>query len=175
MGRRSSWSGGDQVRQYICALLETNEVYTQLIGFFSIRNLRQRLYKESYEFVKQQRIDCLMQGAWFPITARGNTLAGSSSAPGSTSDLSASSNAINNNNPALMHPGVLIGGTSGHAMTIATSGGTIHTGYRWRYFKLSPSKKQLHYGEFTERVSSQIKSYEKLTEKSEILFRCPSI
>jgi hypothetical protein len=34
MGRRSSWSGGDQVRHYIYALLETNEVYTQLIGFF---------------------------------------------------------------------------------------------------------------------------------------------
>jgi engulfment/cell motility protein 1 len=110
-----------------------------------------------------------MQGAWFPITARGNTLAGSSSAPGSTSDLSASNNAINNSNPALMNPGVLIGGSSGHAMTIAVSGGTIHTGYRWRYFKLSPSKKQLHYGDFTERVSSQIKSYEKLTEKSKIL------
>lgn len=148
---------------------------TRNSSVFSIRNLRQRLYKESYEFVKQQRIDCLMQGAWFPITARGNTLAGSSSAPGSTSDLGTSNNAINNNNPALMNPGVLIGGSSGHAMTIATSGGTIHTGYRWRYFKLSPSKKQLHYGEFTERVSSQIKSYEKLTEKSKILFHCPSI
>ena len=29
------------------------------------RNLRAKLYKESYEFVRQQRIQCLMQGAWF--------------------------------------------------------------------------------------------------------------
>ncbi|KAJ7066643.1 ELMO/CED-12 family-domain-containing protein [Mycena amicta] len=28
-------------------------------------NLRAKLYKESYEFVRQQRIQCLMQGAWF--------------------------------------------------------------------------------------------------------------
>lgn len=29
------------------------------------RNLRNKLYKESYEFVRQQRIQCLLQGAWF--------------------------------------------------------------------------------------------------------------
>lgn len=28
-------------------------------------NLREKLYKESYQFVRQQRIQCLMQGAWF--------------------------------------------------------------------------------------------------------------
>jgi engulfment/cell motility protein 1 len=27
--------------------------------------LRAKLYKESFEFVRQQRIQCLMQGAWF--------------------------------------------------------------------------------------------------------------
>ncbi|KAH7101549.1 ELMO/CED-12 family-domain-containing protein [Auriculariales sp. MPI-PUGE-AT-0066] len=30
-----------------------------------VRNLREKLYKESYQFVKQQRIQCLVQGAWF--------------------------------------------------------------------------------------------------------------
>lgn len=29
------------------------------------RNLRAKLYKESYEFVRQQRVQCLLQGAWF--------------------------------------------------------------------------------------------------------------
>lgn len=29
------------------------------------RNLRAKLYKESYEFIRQQRIQCLLQGAWF--------------------------------------------------------------------------------------------------------------
>ena len=40
---------------------------------YSSRNLRKKIYKESYEFVKQQRIQCLLQGAWFvnaiPVTA----------------------------------------------------------------------------------------------------------
>ena len=31
----------------------------------NLRNLRATLYKESYEFVRQQRIQCLLQGAWF--------------------------------------------------------------------------------------------------------------
>lgn len=31
----------------------------------SFRNLRAKLYKESFEFVRQQRIQCLLQGAWF--------------------------------------------------------------------------------------------------------------
>jgi engulfment/cell motility protein 1 len=38
-----------------------------------VRNLRAKLYKESKEFVRQQRIHCLLQGAWFlnavPISA----------------------------------------------------------------------------------------------------------
>ena len=29
------------------------------------RNLRAKLYKESYEFVRRQRIQCLLQGPWF--------------------------------------------------------------------------------------------------------------
>lgn len=28
-------------------------------------NLRAKLYKESFEFVRQQRIHCLLEGAWF--------------------------------------------------------------------------------------------------------------
>lgn len=38
-----------------------------------VRNLRAKLYKESKEFVRQQRIHCLLQGSWFlnavPISA----------------------------------------------------------------------------------------------------------
>ena len=31
----------------------------------SYSNLRAKLYKESFEFVRQQRIHCLLEGAWF--------------------------------------------------------------------------------------------------------------
>ncbi|EJD43836.1 hypothetical protein AURDEDRAFT_104563 [Auricularia subglabra TFB-10046 SS5] len=40
-----------------------------------VRNMREKLFKESYQFVRQQRIQCLMQGAWFingiPLNAPG--------------------------------------------------------------------------------------------------------
>lgn len=35
-------------------------------------NLRAKIFKESYEFVRQQRIQCLLQGAWFVIALPGN-------------------------------------------------------------------------------------------------------
>ncbi|KAI8853219.1 hypothetical protein BC829DRAFT_414020 [Chytridium lagenaria] len=38
-----------------------------LMSRIPVKNLRERLYKESYEFIKQQRIDCLVAGAWFPV------------------------------------------------------------------------------------------------------------
>ena len=36
----------------------------------SNRSLRARLYKESFEFVRQQRKNCLMNGAWFLASAK---------------------------------------------------------------------------------------------------------
>ncbi|KAI9356310.1 ELMO/CED-12 family-domain-containing protein [Zopfochytrium polystomum] len=43
------------------------EVEDILMSRLPVRNLRERLYRNSYEFVRQQRIDCLMNGAWFPV------------------------------------------------------------------------------------------------------------
>jgi len=41
------------------------EIEDDLLNKIPVRNLRAKLFKESYEFVKQQRIYCMMQGAWF--------------------------------------------------------------------------------------------------------------
>ncbi|KAJ3190735.1 hypothetical protein HK101_008431, partial [Irineochytrium annulatum] len=62
-----------------------------------VRSLRERLYKDSYEFVKQQRIDCLVAGAWFPVIRE-----------------------------------------KGRVKNL------------FRYYRLGPNKKFLHFGEFTE-------------------------
>ncbi|KAF7770389.1 hypothetical protein Agabi119p4_6363 [Agaricus bisporus var. burnettii] len=43
------------------------ELEDDLLNKVPVRNLRAKLYKESYEFVRQQRIQCLLQGAWFVI------------------------------------------------------------------------------------------------------------
>ncbi|KAH9479433.1 Engulfment and cell motility protein 1 [Psilocybe cubensis] len=41
------------------------ELEDDLLSKIPVRNLRAKLYKESFEFVRQQRIQCLLQGAWF--------------------------------------------------------------------------------------------------------------
>ncbi|TFL05385.1 ELMO/CED-12 family-domain-containing protein [Pterulicium gracile] len=41
------------------------EMDDDLLSKLPIRNLREKLYKESFEFVRQQRVHCLLQGAWF--------------------------------------------------------------------------------------------------------------
>ncbi|KAK0555177.1 hypothetical protein OC846_001057 [Tilletia horrida] len=92
----------------------------------SIRNLRGILYRESYEFVRQQRIHCLLEGAWFrniPI-ARSNASGG----PGSL-------NSVNSMNPGRRT-------ALGHNNT---------TGRAWRFYRLSPNRKYLHYCEASER------------------------
>lgn len=43
------------------------ELEDDLLNKVPVRNLRAKLYKESYEFVRQQRIQCLLQGAWFAM------------------------------------------------------------------------------------------------------------
>ncbi|KAF9269164.1 hypothetical protein L218DRAFT_953712 [Marasmius fiardii PR-910] len=41
------------------------ELEDDLLNKVPVRNLRAKIYKESYEFVRQQRLQCLLQGAWF--------------------------------------------------------------------------------------------------------------
>ncbi|RKO86175.1 ELMO/CED-12 family-domain-containing protein, partial [Blyttiomyces helicus] len=47
--------------------LKELEVEDDLMDSSVVRSLRERLYKESHDFIKQQRIQCLMAGAWFPV------------------------------------------------------------------------------------------------------------
>ncbi|KAK4051977.1 hypothetical protein OIO90_004507 [Microbotryomycetes sp. JL221] len=42
----------------------------ELMNKPSVKALRGRLYLESYEFVRNQRIQCILDGAWFPVTAQ---------------------------------------------------------------------------------------------------------
>lgn len=80
-----------------------------------IRNLRGRLYTESYEFVKQQRIKCLLMGDWFPILAHHSTLS-----PQSNNQQNFGRRAMPNK--------------------------------KWRFYRLSPNTKFLHYNDFVDKV-----------------------
>ncbi|EPQ28461.1 uncharacterized protein PFL1_03764 [Pseudozyma flocculosa PF-1] len=105
----------------------------------SIRNLRGRLYRESYEFVRQQRIHCLLEGAWFR-----NPAAGGGRYPGA----SAGGGAQRRDTIQGMPGGRLQGAGGGMAAASGGSGG----GKTWRFYRLSPNKKHLHYCEAMERI-----------------------
>ncbi|KAN0062511.1 hypothetical protein ACQY0O_005042 [Thecaphora frezii] len=101
----------------------------------SIRNLRGRLYRESYEFVRQQRIHCLLEGAWFRNPSAGSgRLNGAAGAAGSPSGSGSHRRST------------LYLSQGGSAAGAATGGGKP-----WRFYRLSPNKKFLHYCEALER------------------------
>ncbi|GAA5950878.1 hypothetical protein JCM21900_000360 [Sporobolomyces salmonicolor] len=47
------------------------EIEDDVLSKAPVRNLRGRLYLESYEFVRSQRISCLHEGAWFLVPSSG--------------------------------------------------------------------------------------------------------
>ncbi|KAI8060851.1 ELMO/CED-12 family-domain-containing protein [Gongronella butleri] len=113
-----------------------------LLGRDAIKHLRARLNKQSYEFIKKQRIQCLVRGAWFPAPSSSLTRSGSMAMP--------------NSNISMQE---LIGGTSS-----SSSSGVK----RWRYYKLSPSKKALLFGDFAEVHTAVIDDYDALPNKIEL-------
>ncbi|KAI9323194.1 ELMO/CED-12 family-domain-containing protein [Dichotomocladium elegans] len=124
-----------------------------LLGREAIRNLRSRLNKQSYEFIRRQRINCLLQGAWFPCpqsTMRIVTLA--TGIPNTMSGNGQSSN-----------------GPLANPLNTNNSSGSVNTARkRWRYYKLSPSKKILQFGDFADKNPVVIKSYECLPNKVDL-------
>ncbi|CBQ68916.1 related to engulfment and cell motility gene 1 protein [Sporisorium reilianum SRZ2] len=98
----------------------------------SMRNLRGRIYRESYEFVRQQRIQCLLEGAWFRnvATPAAATLGKQSKQRrGSTSTVD----------------------TAVPASRPTGNGAASGTPKPWRFYRLAPNKKLLYYCDSSER------------------------
>lgn len=110
--------------------LEVDEDYNSKA---SIRNLRGRIYRESYEFVRQQRIQCLLEGAWFrnvvASSAVGAGAMGAKQRRGSTSTVE----------------------TTNTAMPTISNGATAPT-KPWRFYRLAPNKKFLYFCDSSDRV-----------------------
>ncbi|KAI9494126.1 ELMO/CED-12 family-domain-containing protein [Zychaea mexicana] len=115
-----------------------------LLGREAIRNLRNRLNKQSFDFIKRQRINCLLQGAWFPCPQSNQRIV--AMATGNSLSTSTSTSGAAGNN------------------TLMTSS----VGKRWRYYKLSPSKKVLLYGDFAEKYPLVMRSCDKLPNKVDL-------
>ncbi|KAI8381039.1 ELMO/CED-12 family-domain-containing protein [Radiomyces spectabilis] len=129
-----------------------------LLGREAIRNLRARLNKQSYEFIKKQRISCLLEGAWFPTPISSQRTIAASSSSGNTT-------------PA--HPHSVSGTGAVSTLGIMTpnigqSSSISSSHRRWRYYKLSPSKKALQYGDFSEKIANVINSYDQLPHKIDL-------
>lgn len=128
------------------------------------RNLRGRLNRQSYDFVKRQRISCLLQGAWFPCPQNNQrmvaafTNGSTSTGVGSVNGISGATGNNNSSNSSTNAPGSSTG----------VSNSSLSVPRRWRYYKLSPSKKTLQYGDFNEKFPPVIKSFDKLTNKVDL-------
>ncbi|KAG2200960.1 hypothetical protein INT46_010343 [Mucor plumbeus] len=125
-----------------------------LSGRDAITNLRTRLSKQSYEFLKKQRISCLLEGAWFPCPLSNQRMSVIPSSSGINSNLSNPSTNTNNN--------------SSLGLSNTTMSNNANTGKRWRYYKLSRSKRSIMYGDFSEKIAPVLKSYEKLPNRIDL-------
>ncbi|GAN03233.1 elmo ced-12 family protein [Mucor ambiguus] len=126
-----------------------------LSGRDAITNLRARLSKQSYEFLKKQRISCLLEGAWFPC-------------PLSNQRMSVIASNSNSNGTLLSHPATNTSTGSSLGITNTTISNNATTGKRWRYYKLSRSKRSIMYGDFSEKIAPVLKSYEKLPNRIDL-------
>jgi len=102
-----------------------------------VRNLRGKLYQQAFEFVKTQRINTLLAGCWFPhYPERIPTTNSNPSKLGfSVPSLRAHSQISNSkNNNGLLDPS--------HNKIIP----------RWRFYRLAPNRKHLHYVETQQPV-----------------------
>ncbi|GAC94933.1 hypothetical protein PHSY_002506 [Pseudozyma hubeiensis SY62] len=100
----------------------------------SIRNLRGRIYRESYEFVRQQRIHCLLEGAWFRNVS------------GSSGGVLASGGRQRRESTSTVDTAVPA------AVGRDAAGKGASAVYKpWRFYRLAPNKKLLYYCDSSER------------------------
>lgn len=124
----------------------------------SIRNLRGKLYKESFEFVRQQRIGCLLEGAWFRNPQSVINAAASSSNFGNgnhNSNVGGYGKSGFSSTTGTLKGGKLGGSsglTSSNSNNSFTNSNPTNTKL-WRFYRLSPNKRHLCYKDASERTT----------------------
>lgn len=128
-----------------------------LLGRDAISNLRTRLSKQSYEFLKKQRISCLLEGAWFPLVI-----------PSQRMSVMVGGNSGNNNSQLSTQPANMSNSNNSPLGIMSPTATNTTSGKKWRYYKLSRSKKSIMYGDFSEKIAPVLKNYEKLPNKIDL-------
>lgn len=120
----------------------------------AIRSLRARLYRESYDFVRTQRVQCLLEGAWFRTpsgTRFGGTMPASSTAGTAAAGGSAAPTVGRRRSSHGITPPT--SGTSSGSKFAAAMGSSSNSTTPassqpvWRFYRLSPNRRYLHYRE----------------------------
>lgn len=117
----------------------------------SVRGLRNRLYRESFEFVRQQRVQCLLEGGWFRVegVAGGEGHAAAPAAAATRPSTTLRRTATRDDNNVV------------HAAPPSSS-------RPWRFMRLSPNKRSLHYTDAREPHAFVRSGLEDLTERIEL-------
>lgn len=113
------------------------ELEDDLMSKPSIRSLRARFYRESYEFVRQQRIQRLLAGAWFRVASNTRFVSATSSA------------------------GVSSGRGPSGSLSSATGTSALRQASHnkpWRFYRLGPSRRFLHYCEASDPSTVHVRS-----------------
>ncbi|CAO1631530.1 unnamed protein product [Parajaminaea phylloscopi] len=100
----------------------------------AVRSLRARLYRESFEFVRQQRLRCLLDGAWFRV-ALATRLASTAASQGGRARSGTVSSAT---------------GPAAAAQALSAK--------PWRFYRLSPNRRFLHYCEAADPSAVHVRS-----------------
>jgi len=108
------------------------------------RQVRDELKVEALQFVKEQRIRCLLRGEWFPINTDGEGRSGRKTRGGDDS--------------ATTH-------TESREIHRETKKSSTDPYLNWRFVKLSHNRRYLHYADF-EAEAAVSPNLEDLTEKS---------
>ena len=77
-------------------------------------------------------------------------------------------NNSNNSSQSLSSPSGSMSGGSSPLGIITPTATTATIGKKWRYYKLSQSKKSIMYGDFSEKIAPILKSYEKLPNRIDL-------
>lgn len=135
----------------------------------AIRSLRARLYRESYEFVRGQRLQCLLEGAWFRVPERtrfGSAMPPSSGGSGASaatqlgrrasSHLASTANSTSTGSRFATALGVSPSSSSNNNNAASSSSSYP----AWRFYRLSPNRRHLHYCESNDpaTTSSSLRS-----------------
>ncbi|KKA30666.1 hypothetical protein TD95_002672 [Thielaviopsis punctulata] len=143
----------EELQEFECSRLRELQMELLELSFEDnwgqhLYQVREELRNEALQFVKEQRIRCLLQGAWF-------------TRPTPKRDQRSNSNAATVNTPTPVTAGSMSSNIEN------TKKRPLYTPTPWRFVKLSHNRRFLHYADFAEKPAHD-PSLDDLTQKIDL-------